>query len=126
MVLAPRTFGRLRFACFSFERTASRIDLKSNPVWNGKNWSSAAITATAACGEICSRSRHRKSVWYRSLPARDASSAASSMNALYHGSIQRIATTGSAVTRNAATAAMESHRSNRRPNPFFTPCVSPS
>ena len=25
--------------------TASRIDLKSKPMWNGKNWSSAAITA---------------------------------------------------------------------------------
>ena len=31
--------------------------------------------------------------------AREASSAASSMKALYHGSIQRMATTGSAVTR---------------------------
>ena len=38
--------------------------------------------------------------------ARLASSAASSMNALYQGSIQRIATTGNAVTRNATTSPM--------------------
>jgi hypothetical protein len=59
MVLAPRTRGLFFPACASLCRTASRMDLKSNPVWKGKNWSSAAITATAACGEICSRSTQR-------------------------------------------------------------------
>ena len=46
----------------SMARTDSRMELKSNPAWNGNCWSSEAITAMAACGEICSRLTQRKSV----------------------------------------------------------------
>src|SRR3954467_10477847 len=42
------------------------------------------------------------------------------MKALYHGSIQRIATTGSAVARKAAITPTNSHRASRRRQPFFT------
>src|SRR5215204_6123026 len=42
------------------------------------------------------------------------------MKALYQGSIQRIATTGSAVTTNAAPIPMNVHRIKRRRQPFFT------
>src|SRR5678815_4550950 len=42
------------------------------------------------------------------------------MKALYHGSIQRMATTGSAVARKAAITPTISHRASRRRQPFFT------
>src|SRR4051794_32155624 len=42
------------------------------------------------------------------------------MNALYHGSIQRIATTGSAVTMTTAASATATHRASRPRQPFFT------
>src|SRR6188474_397092 len=46
------------------------------------------------------------------------------MNALYHGSIQRMATTGNAVTRKAAASPMSVHRTSRRPRVFFTLLLS--
>ena len=43
------------------------------------------------------------------------------MNALYHGSTQRIATTGSAVARNDRDdVPMSVHRTSRRRQLFFT------
>src|SRR5690349_21981378 len=42
------------------------------------------------------------------------------MNALYQGSIHRIATTGSAVMRNAATSPMSVHRARRRGQVLLT------
>src|SRR5688572_26865988 len=42
------------------------------------------------------------------------------MKALYHGSIQRMAITGNAVTASTATNARVTHRAIRRPNFFFT------
>src|ERR1700694_5899847 len=57
MVLAPR-----RRLPRSLARTASRMESKSKPAWSGNCWSSEAITALAACAEICSRLTHWKSV----------------------------------------------------------------
>ena len=109
MVLAPRT--RLPRALWSI---AFSIASRSKPGCVAKCWSSAAITASGRCGEICARSRQSWATRKSQSPWRQASPWRASMKAEVGGSTKRSTATCSTLAASHSSGSHSSQRQRRR------------